>query len=289
MSYLYLLCAMCCSSLLSIMSSLFGRRNEKSGSISTLYSLIVTTCAFVSWGLLFLFDPEFELSGIGYSMAYGLFYMVAQIGMFKAYQYGSVSLTAFVKQLSLIGVAFWGFVFWENPLTQTVSMGLVLIVVSLYLCLKNGKNSVENKVSLKWGMFALMLLVGNAGCSIIQKYHQMAFDGRCGSQLMFLGVGFSAIACMILYVKGDRVDLRKISKSSLVYPVVGGMSSAGLTLFTLLLIRSTLSESIIFPGIAVGGLIFTTLFSIIVYREKLDRRQWIGLGIGAAALVFLNI
>ncbi len=289
MPYIYLLCAMCASALLSIMSSLFGKRNTGAKDTSQLYSLIVTVSTTVSWGILFLSDGEFNGGVLAYSLLYGVFYTMAMIGMFKAYQVGSVPLTAFVKQLSLIGVAFWGLIFWDTPITVNVTIGLVLIVAALYLCFKPDKNAQEKTVSLKWLLYASMLLVGNAGCSIVQKYQQMAFDGKFGSQLMFFGAVCSALACAVLYLKGSRCKVKELSKGSVLCPIVGGVSSAMLNLFILLLIGTTLSESVIFPGIAVGGFMLTTLFSVLVYRERLQKLQWIGLAIGAVALMFLNL
>ena len=290
MSGLFLICAMSCSAVLSIMSTVFGRQNAGSKETATLYSLIVTLSAFVSWGVLFFRDFEFDAGVIGYSVLYGLLYTVAMLGMFKAYSCGPVSLTAFVKQLSLIGVAFWGFVFWDTPVQTHVVLGLVLIVVSLALCFKRGKEAKEHVVSLKWLGFALMLLIGNAGCSIVQKYQQLAFDGRFGNQLMFFGVGFSAITCLVLYLKGERCGVKDVrKKASLVYPMIAGISSAMLNLLILLMLSAALSESIIFPGIAVGGLTLTTVFSLAAYRERLTRSQWLGLGIGVIGLVFLNL
>jgi drug/metabolite transporter (DMT)-like permease len=55
------------------------------------------------------------------------------------------------------------------------------------------------------------------------------------------------------------------------------------------MLSTTLLESVIFPGIAVGGFMLTTAFSVIVYRERLRKEQWVGLAIGAVALVFLNL
>lgn len=289
MPYIYLLSAMCASAMLSIMSSLFGRKNAGTKDTSSLYSLIVTISATVSWGILFLWDGEFCGGVLAYSLVYGVFYTMAMVGMFKAYQVGSVPLTAFVKQLSLIGVAFWGLIFWDTPITVNVTIGLVLIVAALYLCFKPDKKAEGKTFTLKWLLYASMLLVGNAGCSIIQKYQQMAFGGKYGSQLMFFGAICSAAACAVMYLKGSRCKLKELAKGSVFCPVAGGISSAALNLFILLMLSTTLSESVIFPGIAVGGFMLTTAFSVIVYRERLRKEQWVGLAIGAVALVFLNL
>ena len=88
---------------------------------------------------------------------------------------------------------------------------------------------------------------------------------------------------------GERCRLGEIKKSSFFFPIVGGVSSALLNLLILVLISTALSESIIFPGIAVGGLILTILFSILIYKEKINLYRWIGLFVGAISLVFLNL
>ena len=289
MAYIYLLCAMCASASLSVMSSLFGRKNEDKNNTSSLYSVILTASVCVYWGIMTAVDGEFYWGVVPYSLLYGVFYTVAMIGMFKAYQVGSVSLTAFVKQLSLIAVAFWGLLFWNTPITMPVGIGIVLIVVALYLCFKPDKKAEEKAVSLKWLLYAAMLLIGNAGCYIVQKYEQMAFDGMYGSQLMLGGALCSVAVCAVLYFRGERCRLREIKKGTVLCPILGGASSGALNLFTLLLMGTSLSESIIFPGIAVGGFLLTTLFSVAVYKERLRTVQWVGLAVGAVALVFLNL
>lgn len=289
MEYILLFFAMSSSAILSIMSSLFGRYNKSEKNTSFLYSMIVTFSAFITWGVIGLQNSEVNFGVILHSVAYGFFYTLAMIGMFKAYQSGPVSLTAFVKQLSLIAVAFWGFVFWDNHVTTNILIGIMLVIIALYLCFKHDKVSDKKVVSIKWCLFALMLLIGNAGCSIIQKYQQIAFDGKYGNIFMFFGSFISFAICLFMYMSKDGCKIKDVSKHTVIYPVVGGISSGVLNLLILLLISSTLSESIIFPGIAVGGLIITMIFSLIAYHEKIRPVQWCGFVIGFIALILLNL
>ncbi len=145
------------SATLSIMSSLFGKHNAQAKNISYLYSVIVTLSAMLSWGVICYSNEGFRLEAIGYSLVYGTFYTMAMVGMFMAYQIGSVSLTAFVKQLSLIAVSFWGFIFWNNPVTANIAIGILLIIGALYLCFKPDKPGIQ-KISARWCVFAIMLL-----------------------------------------------------------------------------------------------------------------------------------
>lgn len=288
MEYIYLITAMISSGCLSIMSTMFGKANSSQNNTSGVYSLILTATAFVMWGIVCLFEGQFNIYVIKYSLTFGILYTVAMIGMFKAYQNGSVSLTAFVKQLSLIGVAFWGLVFWNNPLSKSVIVGLVLIVVALYLCFKTDEADT-NKATAKWCIYALMLLIGNAGCSIVQKYQQIEFNGYYKSLFMFFGAGVAFISSFIFYLNRNQCKLKDINIKTVVYPIIGGISSATLNLLILLLIASPLSESIIFPSIAVGGLVLTIIFSIVAYKEKINVMKRLGLTIGVIALILLNI
>jgi hypothetical protein len=54
------------------------------------------------------------------------------------------------------------------------------------------------------------------------------------------------------------------------YPVLAGISSALLNLFIIRLALSSLSPAVIYPVIAVGGMIVTILFSVTICREKLN-------------------
>lgn len=293
MPYIYLLCAICFSAALSILGTLYNNKNTQRPNVSRLYSLMTSCSVFISWLVIYAFDFSFDPGVIIYSLAYGVFYTMAMLGLINALNTGSVSLTAFVKQLSLACVAFWGFFFWNTPFTLNVAIGLILIVIALSLCLFNkSKQPTEKnpiKLSLKWVIYALMLLIGNAGCSIMQKYQQAAFDGQHGSMMMAFATFFAVLISLIVALKEDKTNWKAAIKSSWGFPAAAGLSSALVNRFILLLISTTLSPSLVYPGIAVGGLMLTVLVSVVVCNEKLRRQQWIGLAVGAVALVFLNL
>lgn len=293
MAYIVVMLAVCCSAMLSIMSSLFNRKNVACKNAEYIYNFIVSLGAFCSWFVLFLFFSDFNLSVLKYSLLYGVCYSVTFIALYKAIEHGTVSLTAFIKQLSLIGVAVWGFIFWNNSIKATIMIGLLFLIVSLYLCLNPSRTVQQKKqITPKWLFFCCILFAANAGCSIVQKYQQLEFSGNYGIFFMLCGAGFSVIISSLLLVKKvpKQTDPKvKISKKSMVYPFIGGVSSAMLNFSILRLMALGISESVFFPTIAVGGLIITTLFSSKICKEKLLINQWVGLGIGMIALIFLNI
>lgn len=293
MPYAYLLCAICFSAALSILGTLYNQKNADRSNVSRLYSLMTSCSVFISWLVIYAFDFSFDPGVILYSLAYGVFYTMAMLGLINALNTGSVSLTAFIKQLSLVCVSFWGFFFWNTPFTVNVAVGLILITLALALCLftSDKKRSTESplRISFRWIVYALMLLVGNAGCSIMQKYQQAAFDGQHGSMMMAFATGFAVLISLAVASKEEKTHWAAAVKTSWYFPAAAGVSSALVNRFILLLISTELSPSLVYPGIAVGGLMLTVLVSVAVCGEKLRKQQWIGLSVGAIALVFLNL
>ena len=291
MEYFYLVIATACSSSLSVIASFYNRKNIDRQNVSRLYALMVSIGVFCSWAVIYAFDLSFDPKVLLYSLLYGTCYALAMTGLINALKNGSTVLSEYVKSLSLVFVSVWGFIFWNVSLTVNVAIGLVLIALALFFLLYKGKNvNVSSKpITLRWALFCLMLLVGNAGCSIVQKYQQMAFNGLHGKQLMFFGTMIAVLVCFIFSIKEDKTNWKMAAKRTGFFPIIAGISSAVLNLLIMILYTTTISTSVIFPVIAVGGLSLTVLVSIFIFKERLKPIQWIGLVVGVVAVALLNI
>ena len=95
--------------------------------------------------------------------------------------------------------------------------------------------------------------------------------------------------CFVFSLGETKENWKRAVKQSWVFPALSGISSAGSNLFILLLVKCQMSPVILYPGIAVGGLIITTLIAFFGFREKLRPQQWAGIAFGAVALVLLNL
>ena len=288
MSYLFLIGAVCASAQLSIMAAVYNKRNT-APETKNVYNLLYMIASFLSWAILYIFDFSFEPTVLIYSVGYAVLYNLAVNGLVKALSCGSVSLTSFLKQLSIAAVSIWGFIFWGSKFTTFILIAFALIILSLFLCL-GGKNGEKGeKISLKWFFYVSLLFLSNAGCSIVQKQEQIDFLGEHGTQLMCFGTFFSMIISLAVIFKNGTPNFNVCKKGSFKFPLFAGMSSALLNLFIILMAQTTLSPSLIYPSIAVGGMLLSIVFSVLVYKERLSFRQILGLLLGIVALIFLNL
>ncbi len=273
----------------SVFGGFYNRKNEGKKGSSALYNFLQVSCIFSIWLVVYLCNFSFDWRVILYSLLFGGFYTICVVGTINALKTGPVSLTSLFMQLSLIVVTLWGFLFWGDKITLFAVIGLILVVISLCLCLYKGKSNDEKKFNGRWLFFAGLMLIGNAGDTIMQRTQQANFNGAHGPLLMVFATGISALVCLTVFLKADKTDCKEMAKTSWYYPVLAGGCNVGLNLFVMLLATSTLSPSVIYPVICVGGLIVSMIFSIVAFKEKLKWQQWIGVVIGAIAVVILSI
>jgi len=288
MPYFYLFSTVFLFATSSIFGKAFTRRNSECRGAETFYNFFMIFSVFVCWCVLFATSPSFSPVALIYSAIFGASFIIANVGLIYALKNGPATLTALFMNLSLILTTFWGFIFWGDELTSTVIIGLVLVVIAIVLCLYSGEKS-DKSVNLKWLIFALTALLGNASCTITQRTYQDAYDGANGNMMMMFAIGFSALFYLIIYLKSDRSDTPVMIKRSWWIPVAAGISNMVQNLFVMFMALSDLSPSLIYPVIAVGGLAVVTVFSIFLFKERMRWWQWIGVAVGAASVALLSI
>lgn len=287
--YVFLFLATTFSAMITIGGKLFNNRTKDLTYVSQFYNLLYSLFASLGWLISWLFGFSFNVKVLPYSFLYGICYFAFTVGMLGAIKTGMTSLTALIKQLSLVGVSFWGFAFWGTKVTSLGIIGIILIFLSLCFCLIKKNDKKENSNTLKWLFYALLITVGNAGCSIIQRYQQTAFNYQHKNMFMFFGVFFAMIFCLGFALKEEKYCWKDAFKTAWCFPGLAGFSSVFSNIFILLMIKFQLSPVIIYPTIAVGGLMLTVIISLIFFKEKLSPLQWCGMAVGSVALVLLNL
>ena len=286
--YLYLISSVIFVASASILGSFYNKKTENKEGASSLYTFLLMSSVCAFWLVVFLTDPQVHIGVFWYSLLFAGCYTLCNVGLINALKTGSMALTSLIMQLALIGVTAWSFVFWHVTISPLVIVGLLLVVIALWLCLWTGKNTQE-RFNPKWIFYVVIMFVGNAGCAIVQRTQQMQFDGKYGGFLMLIATGISLIICLVSFLRDKKLTDKKLIQKTFIFPAAAGICNGLLNLFVIILATSTLSPSLIYPVLAIGGLMLTTMFSAFVFKEKMHWRQWLGIAIGAVAVVFLSL
>ncbi len=269
----------------------FNRHTATLKDQSPLFNFSRSVFTLLCWCVFFALNFSFDLSVVPYALLMGAGYSLTIIANINALKAGSVALTSLMLQSSLIFVTIWGLIFWGAPLTSLTIIGLILVAVSLTLCVLPPKSNtkVGKGVSLKWFFWAILTLGSNALVTILQREQQMAYNGQHGGLLMVITLLISCVVCGVIFVKSDKSQCLAVFKKEWLFPASAGVMNFLLNLFIIILATSTLSPSVIYPVVAVGGLMVSMLFSIFAFKEKLNWWQWLGFALGAVAIALINI
>ncbi len=291
MPYVFLLLACVSTSMINIFGGYFNKSTTGKKDAQMIYTFIVLLSSLIVWWIMYAINFSFDAKVLPYSVMFGLFLTLGTICNIFALKTGPIVLTSLIVQISTVMVAVWGLIFWNTEFTVKVLLGIILVVVSLFLCLytkKQEEDAKTQKITFKWLVFVMLAFTGNGGCLIVQKSQQMAFNNEHSNMLMAFAMVICIIAGTIALIKSDKQDLKPIVKKGGIFACLVGVGNVLLNLFVLLLANTTLSPSLIYPTLAVGSLIITTILSIFLFKERLKWWQWIGVAVGMVAVGLLS-
>ena len=143
------------------------------------------------------------------------------------------------------------------------------------------KNAVSQGTG-KW-MLILLLLAGGGGDAMAKVF---AMFGSKPLEETFLVYTFlsALVLCLILVLyKKERLQ-----PLALVYGVIVGVPNF-FSARVLLKAVSVLPAVVVYPTFSVGTMLLVTLAGVLVFRERLRKKQWVALTVILAALILLNI
>jgi len=271
-----------CNVLCSAGQSALGKQYARRGGESLPFNInkaLIGTLLFLVLGLMSGFSLHLE------TMLFGLFYGISLcISMhtgFKALSIGPMALTSIIASFSLIIPFLFGIILWNEILTLLKFSGIILLLLSIFLI--NAKK--ESGFSAKWLFYALVTLLSNGFCSVIQKMHQIKFPTLYRTEFMFWALLCVSIILTITY---NTKRNGKVKFGFSLLGIASGIANCCAN-FIVLFLSATENASVLFPIIAVANIITVWVIGILFFKERLKVLQAIGLVMGVVSVVLLKI
>ena len=216
-------------------------------------------------------------------LAVGAFNGALYLGGFIVFQAsvrknGMVLSALFMKLGLLVPMVLSIFLFREIPGgAQIVGFALALGAIILMNLQKNMAVSGSALVLLS------VLILGGSADAMSKVFEELG-PGHLSQQfLMYTFASAFLLSLLVVLVKKQR-----FGKWEIFFGVLIGIPNFFSAKF-LLGALTYLDAVIVYPTYSVASLLVITLAGILLFREKLTVRQWIGLGIILPALVLLNL
>ena len=275
---LNLLLAVTSSALVSITMRLSGTKIKNNIAMLAVNYMM---CSFLAWGytgFAGLFPAQGGSTLLMGSMN-GILYLAGFVLLQRSIRINGVVLSSTFIKLGLlvsmvVSVAFFG----ERPeLWQWAGFALAVAAIVL-MNYRPGAEKAGNMAGL-----LLLLLAGGGGDAMSKVFEELGNSAQSGHFLLYTFL-VALICCLLLCARKKQ----SIGKMEWAFGLLVGIPNFFSAKFLLGALKD-IAAVIVYPVYSVATILTVTVTGILLFREKLDKRQWMALTMILVALVLLNI
>lgn len=220
---------------------------------------------------------------------FGILSTLFQSFYMKAMSTGPVSLAVIISNCAIFIPIIFCTVVYGDELGIFKIIGLVLLVSALFLMMSKKDESAASK---KWVFFILVVFFSNGFAYVVMRIH-----GH--SEAMLESAGFllvsylsaavcSFLVCGVEWARGRRLSYKPLSKSALPYILFTALILGAYQYLNLYVTR-TFESTIAYPLNCMTTMLVSTLFGVVLFRDRLTRVNVIGIVFGITAIIFTYI
>lgn len=241
--------------------------------------------AAIAAGLWTLVDSSasFEAAGCITGAVNGIAYFVAFFFLMYLLPFKGAALTAVLSRLSVLMAVVLGIVAWGERPNMLQALGIGFACLSLVLIGNRGLVHQAEKTPPKTTLvLALFLLIAGSSRMAQETFKHMAAPEEKSAYLL-VGFALAAMASVVVLVVRKRMP----SKAELLWGSLVGITNVSQTGFILKALEN-LDGFIVFPVASAGGLLFTSLVAVLMFRERLAKLSYWGIGLAVCSLAMLS-
>ena len=276
------------SSLIFVIFKLFDRFK-----IQTLYAIITNYFVACTVGLLFYKNP-INLSEIPQknwflgTLALGCLFILVFNLMAKTAQTSGVSVASVATKMSLVIPVLFGVFLYKEDLSPLKIIGIMLALAAVYFASIKSDSLVIKKASL---VLPLLVFLGSGAIDASIKFMENGFvptqEFPLFSAMIFLSAGVLGLLFMVIKAKRNPV---KINFKNVIGGVALGIPNY-FSIYYLLkaLQHPTLESSSVFTINNVAIVMLSTLLGILLFKEQLSVKNWIGVGLAVISILLVAL
>ena len=283
--------------LLAISIILSSGRNIFSKSLSgirfgTRFFFVCQGCLFLTGGaalLIFGGIKSFDIARETLILAviYAVLLILAQWFYTVALTSGNTALCSTVYSMGFILPTFSGAVIWSEPFSGLDLFGVICATAAVIV--SGLKPVAKESQSRSYYFIPLVIaMLASGGLGIVQKVQQKSLFAEQKS--LFLLIAFMLAAALSLlfacFTKcrtcGAALKLKKLLVASCVGLFFGCCNLLNTSL------AGMLDSAIFFPTLNIGTILLSMLLGVIIFKERIRKREALVLALGAASIVLLN-
>lgn len=275
-----------------IILKFYQQRTDTTTKSSALFNIYSATCSFLLFFAINGFTMKLSLFSVVMAILQATSGFVYSLIGYRILAKGSVALyTLFLMSGGMVVPAVIGWLFLDEPLTLLRVLGVLIIVAAIVI-----NNSGLTRPHPRVLLMCVAVFFLNGLVSVFAKLHQIHADlGAVGTtDYVLISTSLTWLMAIGTYLSlhfRDRKTTAKPQKRKggvwlplvivLLSSAVGSASS-----FLQLEGAKNLPASVLYPMITGGSIILSGLFSMLFFREKISKREWVGIAVCTVGTCF---
>lgn len=272
---------------IGICFKLFGRWKVNTfNAIVINYTVCLLLGSFLDPEGNFPFSPQIiQTPWFKYDLLLGILFISGFNLTAIAIQKAGITLTTMMQRMSLITTVSFTVLVFHERFGWPAFCGLLLALMAIVAINQNGTSISFQKPGKNIALLFFVLLLSSA-IEIILFYVEKS--GLVGDQHMtFTTHGFGCAAVIGWLITGwhwiNRTN--SISRKDIYAGIMLGIPNYFSIYLMLVMLNQGWKGSIMYPMLNVSVLLLSTIIAVIAFREKLNRLNWIGIGLATLSIL----
>ena len=231
----------------------------------------------------------FEQSWIYVAIGLGIVFVSSLFVIAEVTAKSGISVAQVANRMAVVIPISIAILCYGDALSLSKIIGIVLAIASVYLV---SHKETDGKPSQKlWWLFPLIIFVCSGIIDSTINYAQRTllsdndFDAFLSTIFATAFVFGFMVLLYQLTIKKEKFQLRAIPAGMIL-----GIINFGTMYFIVSALNSNILEpSVLFPINNLSVLTISTLVSVLVYKEKLSSKNWIGISLSILAILILGL
>ena len=204
---------------------------------------------------------------------------------FKALSIGDASKVAAVDKSSVALSVLFAIIIFPDERTLWWVKLICLVVIIVGTILMTDIKRGDDKKKIAWLIFALLSAIFSTATSLLGKIGTESVDSNAATAIRTCVI--LVMAWLIVFCKREVKFVKELNGKEILFIVLSGIST-GANWFCYYYAIQKGQVSIVVP-IDKMSILVTVIFSLIVFKEKLSAKAWIGLALLTAGTVCMAV
>ena len=251
----------------------------------------IQSVIFGAGSVALIFVNIFDFKGISLftfllALLYGLILLCAQWFYTIALTLGKTAICTTLYSFGFAIPTLSGIIFWNESVSIFGIFGILTVVPVLIISGVGSKKTTNGAGSKKYLIPLVIALLCSGGLGIIQKIQQKSQYANQTSSFILIAFLFALTSSLIFFFF-KKSGQKQISKRNFGFSAIVGVIFSVCNLLNTYL-AGALNSAVFFPVLNIGIILTSVVLGLIIYRERLTKKDILILLLGVIAIVLVN-